>query len=213
MGKFRKLAIIAIAIVTMFAMTIPAMAAESPTNGSSNAVAKAKITSTDGSVKKATIVVNYSGDNAAKYRIAYRTEGGKWTYKTVSSKSYTIKGKKKGLYEIRVAGISKDGKVGAYSKSTYRYINGAKVTVKGKKKAMKVKAKKVKGATGYYINYSKNKNMSKAKVKKVKTKKALNKTIKKLKKGKYYVQVRPYKVKGGKTYVGIALNKKAVKVK
>ena len=62
-----------------------------------------------------------------------------------------------------------------------------------KKKTMKVSFKKVKGAEGYQITYSTSKKFKKKVTKSVTTSK-LNKSIKKLKKGKkYYVKVRAYK--------------------
>ena len=217
MGKFslKRMAILVMAVVMMFAMTIPASAATSSnTEGSNSAAAKAKITKTvvPNSLKK--LNVTYSGTNAAKYKVAYKKDGAKkWTYKTVTSKTFSISVKKGGLYQVKVAGINKDGTPGKYSAIKYRYINGSKAVTKGKKKAIKVTAKKAKNITGYRIYYSTSKSMKGQKVVTVKTTKKLNKTIKKLKKGTYYVQVRPYKVKGGKTYVGVSLNTKKVTVK
>lgn len=218
MGKFKRIAVIAVAIVTMFAMTVPAMAATgSQGEGSTAGAATAKMVNTVGNYAKKTIKVKYKGNSdAVKYEIAYKKVGSsKWKYKTTSKKSaYTLSVKKNGLYQIKVRGINKDGKKGSWSKSEKRYVETAKPTVKAKKKSILVKAKKVKGASGYQIRYSTKKSMKGYKKVTVKSKKALKKTIKGLKKGKtYYVQVRPIKKSGGKYYIGISTAKKKVKVK
>lgn len=89
-----------------------------------------------------------------------------------------------------------------------------KATVKkvtGKRKAAVVKVKKVKGADGYQVQYSKKANFKSAK--KANTKK-LNVTLKRLSKGsKYYVRVRAYKtINGQKVYTKYSA-KKTVTVK
>ena len=89
-----------------------------------------------------------------------------------------------------------------------------KATVKkvtGKSKAAVVKVKKVKGADGYQVQYSKKANFKSAK--KANTKK-LNVTLKRLSKGsKYYVRVRAYKtINGQKVYTKYSA-KKTVTVK
>ena len=82
---------------------------------------------------------------------------------------------------------------------------------KGKKKQAKLVIKKVKDAAGYEVVYAKNKKFSKAK--KLSTKKT-SVTLKKLKKGTYYVKVRAYKTdaKGKKCY-GSYSSVKKVKIK
>ena len=73
--------------------------------------------------------------------------------------------------------------------------------IKTKKKALKVIWKKVKGVTGYKIQYSLKKNFKKAKSKTIKKASTTSLTIKKLKsKKKYYVRIRTYKKISGKTY-------------
>ena len=218
MRCFKKFAILAMALVLMFSMTIPASAAGdgSNTSGETAPAAKAKVTSTNGNYSKKTITVKYSGTDAVKYKIAYKKAGAKtWTYKTTTNKSsYVLKLKANGLYQIKVAGINKDGKQGSFTSVRNRYINGSKVKATAKKKSMKVTSAKVSDITGYKIYYSTKKSMKGQKVVTVKTTKALSKTVKGLKKGKtYYVMVRPYKVYGGKTYYGIARNVVKVKIK
>lgn len=81
---------------------------------------------------------------------------------------------------------------------------------KGTKKKIKLKYKKVKGAGGYEIQWSKKKSF---KGKKVKKTKKLKYTIKRKgkKRKKYYVRVRAYKKVKGKYYYGKYSKKKKVK--
>ena len=86
--------------------------------------------------------------------------------------------------------------------------------VKGAKKSFTVNYKKAKGATGYQVQYSKNKYFASGnKTVKVKGAKNVKKTVKKLKAGKYYVRVRTYKTVKKKTYYSNWSKAKAVKVK
>lgn len=67
-------------------------------------------------------------------------------------------------------------------------------------KSIKVTWKKKSGVTGYQVQYSTSSKMKKAKTVTVKKAKATSATISKLKKGKkYYVRVRAYTKKKGKT--------------
>lgn len=96
-------------------------------------------------------------------------------------------------------------------KNAFRAKKAAVKKVTGKSKAAVVKVKKVKGADGYQVQYSKKANFKSAK--KANTKK-LNVTLKRLSKGsKYYVRVRAYKtINGQKVYTKYSA-KKTVKVK
>ena len=82
--------------------------------------------------------------------------------------------------------------------------------VKGKK--IKITWKKIKGVTGYKVRFA----LSKAKLKKAKAntvkKNVSSYIIKKLKKKKYFVQVRAYKIVNKKTYMGAWSNVKSTKV-
>lgn len=85
------------------------------------------------------------------------------------------------------------------------------VNKKGKK--VKLSWKKVSGAAGYNVRYAlSKKKLKKAKIKKVKKNK-VSYTIKKLKKKKYFIQVRAYKVVDKKTYYGAWSKVKKVTVK
>ena len=68
------------------------------------------------------------------------------------------------------------------------------------------------GVAFYQIKYSKKSSMANAKVVTCKSS-TLSKTIKNLKKGTYYVQVRPVKKAGGTNYYGSYQAKKKVTVK
>ena len=103
----------------------------------------------------------------------------------------------------------------AESVVSYRYMAGARLQkVKAGKKQMAVSWKVRKGASGYQVVYSTNKNMSKAVKKYVSGGKKKSVTIKNLKSGtKYYVKLRPYKSKSKIKYIGTVGRKLSVKVK
>lgn len=85
--------------------------------------------------------------------------------------------------------------------------------VKGGKCKIYIK-KKIAGADGYQIRYSRNKNMKSAKRSKLSKNSILSKTIKGLKKGKtYYVQVRSFKKVNGKLYYSDWSIKKSVRIR
>lgn len=152
-------------------------------------------------------------NGAKNYKVAYRKVGSKkWTYKKTKKTQYVVKGHKmKGLYEYKVAAVSKKGST--WSNTSRRYFNGVKATAKAGKGAIKVSWKKVKGASGYQIQVATNKKMKNAK-KYVVSKSANTYKVKGLKSGKkYYVKVRPLKNYKGKTYKGILCKPKAVTVK
>ena len=117
----------------------------------------------------------------------------------------------KGLYEYKVAAVSKKGST--WSNTSRRYFNGVKTTAKAGKGAIKVSWKKAKGASGYQIQVATNKKMKNAK-KYVVSKSAKTYKVKGLKSGKkYYVKVRPLKTYKGETYKGILCKPKAVKIR
>ena len=150
---------------------------------------------------------------AKSYKVAYRKVGSKkWTYKNTKKTSYVVKGHKmKGLYEYKVAAVSKNGTV--WSGTSRRYFNGVKANAKAAKGAIKASWKKVKGATGYQVLVATNKKMNNSKVYNVSSS-AKSYKVNGLKKGKtYYVRVRPMKNAGGVTYKGIQSKILKVKVK
>lgn len=158
---------------------------------------------------------------ASNYRIAYRKAGAKkWSLNWTKGKTTYILKKlnSKSLYEFKFAAYKvKNGKWerGNWSNVSYRYF--FKLTQKppkAAKKAIKVLWQKDKNCKGYYVLYSLKKSMSGQKKITVNNKNKTSYTIKKLKKGKkYYIRIRAYKVKDGKTYIGELSAIKSVKVK
>lgn len=76
----------------------------------------------------------------------------------------------------------------------------ALVFLKGGTKSFTAKWKRVKGVTGYQLQYSKKKNFKGAETVNIKGAKNIKKTVKKLKGKKYYVRVRTYKKLGKEKY-------------
>ena len=161
-------------------------------------------------------------ESVTNYRIQYRMAGKKawksgWSEGT---NTYVIRGmKKSSLCEFRIAGYVKqaDGTWvrGGWSKVSYRYMSAVPLkTIKADKKQITVTWTKDRKASGYEVRYSLKKSMAGAKTIYVKGGSKTKLTIKGLKSGKkYYVQIRPAKVKSGKKYVGILTNVKAARVK
>ncbi len=121
-----------------------------------------------------------------------------------------------GKATVTVTGI---GKYRGTLTKTFKIVP-KKTTIKKvtspKTKQLKVTYKKNANATGYQITYSTSKKFTKKTTKNTTVKSAatLNKTIKKLKKGKtYYVKVRAYKTVGSTKYYGAYSAVKKVKVK
>ena len=174
-----------------------------------------------GVVKSVKSVENYAKKSvkitwkAAKGASAYKVYKNGKLVKTVKGTSCTLTGIKAGSkYSISIAAVAKDGKTigkkSAVKGMTYTKRWMKTITVKkakaGKKKAT-IKWKKVKGATGYQVLYSKDKKTWKTKY--VKGGSKTSTVIKKLKKGKWYYKVRA--VKSG--YLGGVCNVRSVKVK
>ncbi|MDO4854877.1 MAG: MBG domain-containing protein [Coriobacteriia bacterium] len=147
-----------------------------------------------------------------------------------SVKSVVLNGKTLEAGSDYTANVASGKKVGTYkvtvtAKGTYAGKATASFTVNPKgvtkfkvskaKKSFKAKwAKNKTERSGVQLKYSTKKSMANAKTVKAKGASAKAKTVKKLKKKtKYYVQVRAYKVVGGKTYYSGWSAKKAVKTK
>ena len=218
MGNHRFCRLLALCLAAV--MVLGSSFAVSAANPSNTKGTAATVTNkgTDGNYGKKSIKVKFKGNNVTEYQIRYRLAGGKWKTITVakSAKSKVIsKLKDKGLYEIQVKAKGTNKKWSTAKVVSRRYMNTAKgVKVKAKKKAAGVYWTKIKGVSGYHIRYSLKKDMSSG-VKTVKSGKSTHaKTLKNLKSGKtYYVQVRPYVIKNGKTYYGIYSTVKKIKVK
>ena len=143
---------------------------------------------------------------ADSYKLAYRKAGGKWKYKSCTKTSVTLTGLAAGTcYEVKVQAVNLAG-VGSYSNVSRCLVAKTTVKLTSAKKAFTAKMKKTKGATGYQVRYSLKKNMSGAKTKK--TKKTTLKVSKLKSKKVYYIEVTPYKIKKGKTYLGEPVKRK-----
>ena len=149
--------------------------------------------------------------------MAYSKAGtGPW--KTIPAAGNTAvigKMKKGGLYQIRAAAVDSNKKPGKYSGIRYCFFRDLKkVRFKARKASIRASWKKSKGASGYQILISGNKDLKDARIITVKGRKKKGYTIKGLEKGKlYYIAVRPYKTKGGKRYIGIRSRTKSLKVR
>lgn len=159
---------------------------------------------------------------ATGYIAQYRQVGsGTWKTKKTSASSVKFSGMKKGkLYQFRTAAVRKASSgsnqiTGKYSRISYRYYQGMKrFRAKAKKKSIRLTWKKISGASGYLVRISENKDFSDYKLIKVNKGSAKGCTIKGLKSGKtYYVRVRPFMKKGGKTYTGILSGIRKIRVK
>ena len=147
---------------------------------------------------------------------------GKVTY-TSSDKSIAVVDKSTGLVTAKKPGKVQI-RIATAGNTNYKAAKGAitlvvapkQVTVKavsGAKKSAKVSYSKVKGATGYQVTYSANKNFKASKSKYVSSKN-LSTVLKNLGSGKkYYVKVRAYKTISGKKYFGLYSNTKSVRTK
>ena len=124
------------------------------------------------------------------------------------TKTFNISEKPKSVNEkVTVTGTKKREIINKPKGTTIKKLKSAK-------KSLKVTWKKVKGVTGYKIQYSLKKNFKKAKTKTVKKASTISLTIKNLKsKKKYYVRIRTYKVVKGKTYQSAWSKPKSKKTK
>ena len=143
---------------------------------------------------------------ATGYKVGWRKAGGSWKYRTVTGRSYTIKGLAAGgCYEVKVAALNEGGQ-GAFSSSKYCLISRTAPTLKAGKRSFTIRMKKAKGAGGYKVKYSLKSNMSSSRTKNTGK---LSIKVSKLKARKtYYVQATPYKKIGGRTYMGEPVKKK-----
>lgn len=156
---------------------------------------------------------------AENYEIYYSTNGKKWTKKTSSKNSITIKKLKAGTtYKVKVRAVAGSNK-GSYSSVLTASTKPSKVALSkltaGKKK-LTAQWKTVSGVSGYQVAYSTSKKFSSKTTKKVTVKKAKTKktTLKNLKSGeKYYVKVRAYKTVNGKKIYGAYSSVKTITVK
>lgn len=208
MGKkfARKMMIFVIAAAMVLSSGIGVFAASSSEVG-----AVSNLNSTEKYSNKS-VVIQWGAVSDASAYVIYKN--GREVAR-VSGTSYTLTGLKDGeQYTLSIAAVAKDGKTVGQQVTiqnntlTKRWMKPIKVkkAKKGKKKAT-FKWKKVKGATGYQIRYSKDGKTWKTKY--VKGGKKTKTTIKKLSKGKWYYRIRA--VKNG--YLGVQSGTKTVNVK
>ena len=184
--------------------------------GDYNGSAKAKFAIKLAKVKLSTIAVIPAGTSATaswkkvagakSYQLQYRKAGGKWKTAKAKGVSRTVKGLKAGkLYRFRVRAVA--GKqAGAWSDAACRYlgsVKGVKATVKTAGSVTTTWKADPKANAGYkvIVRYAKHGAVvAQASVAKGKVKA----TVKGLEKGeRYWVEVRPVRASGGKTYTGI----------
>ena len=219
MGKKMSKRLLAMLMVLVFtlgsSLAVMAAPAASPVLG-------VKLTATTANYHQKTIKVKYTDTtktSAPKYRIAYRervkNKWGAWKYITTTNKDYVIKNLRTTCYDIKVAPVDKNGKVGTYSKVSRRYMAAVTVVKANKNGSITITAKRTSPVKGYKIYWSTNKNMTGALSRRVTTTGNLKNTIKaSLKKGKtYYIRVIPVYEHNGNTYNGIYNTTKSVKVK
>lgn len=145
--------------------------------------------------------VTYESSNK---KVATVSASGKITMKSMGKTVITIKTAETSSYKAGTRRITLNLNP---KKPQLKYLKSQK------KKTAAVKWKKVKGISGYQIQYSISKNFKGAKTAKA-SKKAVSGTIKKLKsKKKYYVRIRTYKKAYGQTVYSSWSKVKKVKVK
>ena len=200
--KSKRFLTLVLALIMILVFAVPASAANSsPTTGGQ----AAKITSfsTTGSASAGTVTAKYKGTNCTSYRVCWR-EAGKtaWNVINTSKTTTTIKCGKNKMVDVKVAGINSKAnpKRGAYTSVKRRYI-GQCASYSAKcvpTRKIQFTWKKVSGASGYYITYSKKANMSNPQHKTYNSGSVVKHTTKSLTKGTWYYQIRPFKVSGGK---------------
>ena len=143
------------------------------------------------------------------------------TDKSGSSVSYTDGSRATGTlvyYRVQAYRNMDGGKVSvgpsSLPKSIRPYLKTTKLkSAKAKKKTVTLKWNKVAGASGYYIYRAAKKNKSYKKIAVVKGGGKVSYKNNKLKKGKYFYKVRPYRTVNGKAVFASYSNYKNVKVK
>ena len=190
----------------------PSSPAPTPPDSAKKDPTQVSFVDTHATYKSKSMKVYWAASENADYYIVY-LNGVAATGKITGTSANLTGLTDRAQYDVTVVGYSNDGKAGTASVAqnltmTKRWIKDTKIKKikKGKKKAT-ITWKKVKGATGYQILYSKDGKTWKSKF--IKGGKKTKATIKKLKKGKWQFRVRP--VKGN--YLGIHSKTKTAKIK
>ena len=186
-------------------------------NGTKGEVKKANVKLSPDYNKASIDVIFGKVKNATNYEVKYRPVGTQtWKNKKIKKAGkYTIKKiKRNSLYEVKVVSINIYQDKSSESNSVFSYVSKTKVKTTKLQRALKVKIKRVKGASGYVVMVKNANNGKVYKIKTLKGEKKLNITIKKLKKNKrYFVLVKPFKVYKGHKYMGIATKTLRLKIK
>ncbi len=169
----------------------------------------AKVTSLKASkIKDKTLKLTWKAVvGAEKYRIYVSTDGENWKMrKEVKEAGYSFKAlsaNKK--YYFKVCAVNSSGRGKFSSSITLRtLLSPVTFTLKASKGDVKVSWEKVKGADGYAIYYSLDKDMTDMKKILIKDADTLTKTVKKLGRIKiYYFKVRAFRVEDGKRVYGV----------
>lgn len=211
----RKALAVFVATAVLMTSAIGVFAAGSPDQGvkpepTVAPTGQAELTSTYGLYDKGTMDISYTAvPGADSYNIIINGK----TVTNVKGTSLTLSGfDKNAFYDIQIQALAGDkaGNPSALASRTLSkrwFKNITKVKVKKGKKKFTITWKKVKGASGYMVMYSKDGTTWTNKY--IKGGKKQKAVIKKLKKGKYKVAVCA--VKGD--YLGIRCKYKTVKVK
>ena len=142
----------------------------------------------------------YMGKNNGKLISGLNFHVCAYTKTKVVKPTYTSKG-----YTIHICEVCGKQYIDSYVDALKKIakVPSAKIKkIKAKKKSLKLTWKKIKGITGYKIQYSLKKNFKKAKTITIKKANVTSKAIKKLKKKKkYYIRIRTYIIANGKTYL------------
>ena len=216
--SIKRVLALCLAVVMMIASSMAVMATEttnSPGGGGKETQAEVVKKTTSANVAQKKVDVYVKGKNAVKYVIQYKLRKDPWAKaksKTTTVTKATLESLQKGgLYDIRIAGVNKAGKRGAWSTVARRLMNKTAATASSSNGKVVVKLPKTANATGYQIKYSTNADMSGAKIA-GQAAKCPQRTLTGLKKGKtYYIQVVPYnKTSNGTVYWGQITSLKVV---
>ena len=158
-----------------------------------------------GNIPKKRLTVHFAKvAGATNYIISWKRAVAKyWTYATCGNADrFVLKGLKRGaLLDIRIAAY-KDGHRGPWSDISRCFYEKASAKVLRRGKKLTVTFKKVKGATGYQLQWADNKQMDGAQIRSVRKKTKL--VLKNLARSrKYFIRWCPFKTFRGKRYIGL----------
>lgn len=144
---------------------------------------------------------------ATSYDLAWRRNGGRWTYTRVKGTGATITGLSAGkLYEVRVRARA-GSEVGAWSKPSRRWpkkVASVKAVAGKSKGTIKVSWANDGAATGGYVAYAYTEKNGEIVARKAVAAGETSVTLSDLKSGEaYYIKVRPVRDASGTAYYGV----------